>query len=128
MLRETQIVYGRHLNAGVPLSDVSPREHLFSPEGGVRECILHMEVSAFPGKASLVIIPVTSDCSEVVYRHRRAEARPGCFSSIVGEQPYLINVLYPVFYLTKEGSKHHQSFFFFFQMFRMYVFGGWDRR
>lgn len=127
MLRETQIVYGRHLTAGVPLSDVSPREHLFSPEGGVSECILHMEVSAFPGKASLVIIPVTSDCSEVVYRHRRAEARPGCSSSIVGGQPYLINVLYPVFYLAKEGSKHHQSFFFFFffQMFRMYVFGGW---
>jgi hypothetical protein len=53
---------------------------------------------------------VTSDCSGVVCLHRRAEARPSWPSSIVGEQPYLINVLYPVLYLTKEGSKHHQSF------------------
>lgn len=48
--RETQIVYGRHLTAGVPLSDVSPREHLFSPEGEVSDRILRMKVLAFPGR------------------------------------------------------------------------------
>lgn len=58
-----------------------------------------------PWKDSLVIVSVTADFALVQFVFTGGQSK-ACYSSVVvGEQPYLMAILYPVLCLTREGNK-----------------------